>query len=128
MSRFNFKASKIAFVLAAVLLTACLFPFAASAASELDPKNAGYYITAFDVSVNVTEGNVYQVTEKIDVMFTERSQGIFVNIPQWVEMALPEAKHSLYYAPVKTSARPPKPIPIRKTTISISGSALRACI
>lgn len=40
-----------------------------------------YYITAYDVSVNVAEDNVLRVTENIDVHFNEARHGIYRYIP-----------------------------------------------
>lgn len=47
-------------------------------------RQEGYYIDNYTVDVTVHEDNVLSVKEKIDVVFTERSHGIYRMIPSWV--------------------------------------------
>lgn len=47
-------------------------------------RQEGYYIDNYTVDVTVHEDNVLSVKEKIDVVFTERSHGIYRFIPSWV--------------------------------------------
>ena len=44
-------------------------------------ESTGYNITAYDVDIYVTEGNVLKVTEKIDTNFKSAKHGIIRNIP-----------------------------------------------
>lgn len=46
-----------------------------------DHPEEPYYITAYDVSVNVAEDNILRVTENIDVYFNEARHGIYRYIP-----------------------------------------------
>lgn len=69
-----FKKILPVFVLIAVLL--CSFP-AFGAEHPYEP----YYITAYDVSIDVAEDNVLKVTENIDVHFNDPRHGIFRYIP-----------------------------------------------
>lgn len=45
--------------------------------------DSGYYIKNFDVQVNVNSDRTYDITETIDVYFTEESHGIIRDIPTW---------------------------------------------
>lgn len=67
---------------AALLLFAfvfcALFPFSAFAG---DYGYEPYYISAYNVEINVTEDNILQITEDIDAYFNEPRHGIYRNIP-----------------------------------------------
>ncbi len=63
-------------VIAAVTVLVCSFTV-----SGADHPYEPYYITSYDVSVDVAEDNVLRVTENIDVHFNEARHGIYRYIP-----------------------------------------------
>lgn len=67
---------KILPLIAAVALLLCSFT-----ALGADHTYEPYYITAYDVSIDVAEDNVLRVTENIDVYFNEARHGIYRYIP-----------------------------------------------
>jgi uncharacterized membrane protein len=74
------KKKVMAFV-CAVLLCSILIPQSASAASL-----GGYEITGYDVKAVISENNVYDITETINVRFDEERHGIYRDIPVNREM------------------------------------------
>ena len=66
-------------ILPAVLLLAALLP--AFPALGAEHPGEPYYITAYDVAIDVAQDNVLRVTENIDVYFNESRHGIYRYIP-----------------------------------------------
>ena len=72
------KRVKIACVLSVMLLLlAQAFPTLAQ-----EHPGTPYYITAYDITVDVAEDNILHITEDIDVFFNEPRHGIFRYIPK----------------------------------------------
>lgn len=63
----------------AVVLAFCIMITASNIHAAYE--STGYNITAYDVDIYVTEGNVLKVTEKIDTNFKSAKHGIIRNIP-----------------------------------------------
>ena len=63
----------------AVVLVFCIMITASNIHAAYE--STGYNITAYDVDIYVTEGNVLKVTEKIDTNFKTAKHGIIRNIP-----------------------------------------------
>ncbi len=73
------KKSKVFFSLLLMMVLALsqgILPAAASEHSE-EP----YYVTAYHVDIDVSEDNVFSITEEIDVFFNEEQHGIYREIP-----------------------------------------------
>ncbi len=66
---------------AALLLFAAAPAFAAESENEPDYSSLDYYISSFDVQIDVSEDNVLNVTEKISAYFNIPSHGIYRYIP-----------------------------------------------
>ena len=63
----------------AVVLAFCIMITASDIHAEYE--TTGYSITAYDVDIYVTEGNILKVTEKIDTNFRSAKHGIIRSIP-----------------------------------------------
>lgn len=64
-----------------VLISAALPAFAADADDNNDYSSLDYYITSYDIQIEVLEDNVLNVTENISVFFNVQSHGIYRYIP-----------------------------------------------
>lgn len=75
---------KKALTLLCVLLLALAIPFSAFAEDDNYINDFGYepyYITAYNVNINVTQDNILQINETIDAYFNESRHGIYRYIP-----------------------------------------------
>ena len=75
------KAKKLLLLIITVSILVCVFVpvFAADAMS--DHSGMDYYISSYDVKIDVSEDNVFDVTENISVYFNKDSHGIYRYIP-----------------------------------------------
>lgn len=64
-----------------VLLCTAPQVFAAEAKDVPDYSNMDYYISSYDIQIEVSEDNVLNITENISVFFNEYSHGIYRYIP-----------------------------------------------
>ncbi len=91
-----------AFLITAVLLFFTAAPAsAAETVSEPDYSALDYYLSSYDVQIDVSEDNVLNVTEKISAYFNVKSHGIYRYIPLTNEIVREDKSTGKTHARVK---------------------------